>query len=54
MAPPTWRAALSVPEASPPRSDGAASITAVVAAGITNDMPSPAPMSGATSTQYEL
>lgn len=48
--PPTWRAALMVPEASPARSGGAASITAVVAAGMVNDMPSPAAMKGAMST----
>src|SRR5436305_12168455 len=33
ITPPTWRAALIAPEASPARSTGAASTTAVVAAG---------------------
>ena len=48
--PPACRAALITPEAMPPRSGGAASITAAVAAGMTIDMPNPAvPMATASS-----
>jgi hypothetical protein len=50
MTPPTWRAVLTTPEASPACSAGAEPMTAAVAAGIVSDIPSPAAASGTTST----
>jgi len=45
--PPTWRPALSTAEAIPACSDGAASMTAAVIAGMVKDMPNPMAISSA-------
>ena len=50
--PPAWRAALTTPEAMPPRSAGAASMTDAVAAGMVRAIPKPAAAIGATSSGY--
>jgi hypothetical protein len=51
-APPTWRAVLISPAAVPGRLSGAASITAVVAAGMVSAIPDPAATMGRASSQY--
>lgn len=47
---PVWRAALKTADAAPPRLAGAASMIAMVVAGMAKPMPKPVSISGAIST----